>query len=276
VASRSKQPRDKPAPGAVKRPDDPARRVDAADTPATRYSSVAHALKTDIADGRFEVGVKLPTEFELCGRFNVSRSTVRQALAELESAGLVKRRQGSGTTVVAREPALRYSLSIASEADILRFVSETVLDLSEFGASVSSADSRRLRLGAPSEWRVWRGLRKSTAGGPPLGIASVYVPLIYFDAMQTLDKRPNRAIFEHIAALQGLVITAIEQEISATVVDADEGKVLHTPAGTPALSITRRFVSGPGLIEVSETVYPADRFSYEIRLERHVSARISR
>ncbi len=40
---------------------------------------------------------------------------------------------------------------------------------------VSSVDSRRLRLGASGDWRVWRGLRQSTAGGPPLGQASVYV-----------------------------------------------------------------------------------------------------
>jgi GntR family transcriptional regulator len=242
----------------------------------TRHSSLAHALKTDIATGQFAVGTKLPTEFELCQRFNVSRSTVRQALAELEAAGLVRRRQGSGTTVVAREPPVRYSLSLASEADILRFVSETVLDLTEFARPVTSADSRRLRLGAPAEWRVWRGMRRATSGGPPLGIASVYVPIVYLEAMKTLEKQPQRAIFEHISVVHGLVVTAIEQEISATVVDADEGKVLQAPTGTPALSITRRFVSGPGLIEVSETVYPADRFSYEIRLERAQTARMPR
>ncbi len=242
-----------------------------ADSPGsavTRYSSVAHALKSEIAAGVFDVSDKLPTEFELCGRFDVSRSTVRQALADLEAAGLVKRRQGSGTTVVAREPALRYSLSIASEADILRFVSETVLDLSEFAGPVSSADSRRLRLGSASEWRVWRGLRQSISGGAPLGIASVYVPVLYADGMKELEVRPQRAIFEHIATAYQLTVTAIEQEISATVVDAAEAKVLLTPVGTPALSILRRFVGGSGLIEVAETVYPADRFSYEIRLER--------
>ena len=62
----------------------------------------------------------------------------------------------------------------------------------------------------------------------------------------------------------------------ATVVDADEGRVLQTPTGTPALTITRRFVSGPGLLEVSETIYPADRFSYEIRLERDVGPDLRR
>jgi DNA-binding GntR family transcriptional regulator len=234
----------------------------------TRYSSVAHTLKAEIAAGEHSVGTKLPTEYELCRRFDVSRSTVRQALAELESAGLVRRRQGSGTTVVAREPALRYSLSIASEGDILRFASETALEFTEFAAPVSVADSRRLRLGAPGEWRVWRGLRQATPSGLPLGIAAVYIPATYTDTMKKLGKRTQRAIFDYIASAQGLTITAIEQEISATVIDAQESDVLQTPVGTPALSILRRFMSEQRVIEVAETIYPADRFSYEIRLER--------
>ena len=241
----------------------------------TRYSSVAHALKAEIASGNYEIGSKLPTEFELCHRFDVSRSTVRQALAELESAGLVRRRQGSGTTVVARDPALRYSLSIGSEADILQFTSETFLEFTEVAAPVSAADSRRLRLGAPSEWRVWRGLRQSAGSGLPLGVATVYVPVIYTDTMKKLGARPQRAIFEHIASSTGAVLTAIEQEISATVVDAKESDVLQTPIGTPALSIVRRFLCEQRLIEVAETIYPSDRFSYEIRLERDNSGKLA-
>jgi DNA-binding GntR family transcriptional regulator len=241
----------------------------------TRYLSVANALKAEIADGAFEVGTKLPTEFELCRRFDVSRSTIRQALAQLELAGVVKRRQGSGTTVVAREPALRYSLSVASEADILRFASETVLEFLESGVPVNSVDSRRLRLGAPGDWRVWRGLRRSTEGGPPLGLASVYVLATLTGSMKSLGRRTQRAIFDHLARSNELVITTIEQEITATVIDEAESEILSVAAGTPALTVLRRFISESRLIEVSETIFPADRFSYEIRLERDASARIS-
>jgi DNA-binding GntR family transcriptional regulator len=235
---------------------------------------VANALKAEIAAGAYEVGTKLPTEFELCRRFDVSRSTIRQALAQLELAEVVKRRQGSGTTVVAREPALRYSLSVVSEADILRFASETVLEFTEFGAAVNSVDSRRLRLGAPGDWRVWRGLRQSTAGGPPLGLASVYVVSPFTSSMKSLGRRTQRAIFDHLAEANGLVISTIEQEITATVIDQAESELLGTAAGNPALTVLRRFISDQRLIEVSETIFPADRFSYEIRLERDTSGRL--
>jgi DNA-binding GntR family transcriptional regulator len=234
----------------------------------TRYDGVANALKTEIARGDYEIGTKLPTEFELCRRFGVSRSTIRQALAQLELAGVVKRRRGSGTTVVALEPALRYTLSVVSEADILRFASETILEFTEFGAPVSSVDSRRLRLGASGDWRLWRGLRQSTAGGPPLGQASVYVAAPFTGSMKVLGRRTQRAIFDHLAESNGLVISTIEQEITATVIDQAESEALSAAVGTPALSVLRRFISDQRLIEVSETIFPADRFSYEIRLER--------
>jgi DNA-binding GntR family transcriptional regulator len=266
-------------PNAARRPARPAggpadADVDHAPASTTRYSSVAHALRAEIGAGEYPVGIKLPTEFDLCRRFGVSRSTIRQALAELESAGLVRRRQGSGTTVVASQTALRYSLSIASEEDILRFTSETIIEFTEIAAPVSAADCRRLRLGAAGEWRVWRGLRQAAQSGLPLGISNVYIPVIYTQTMRKLEKRTQRAIFDYLASSHGLTLTAIEQEISATVVDSEESDVLHTPVGTPALSILRRFACDRMLIEVSETIYPSDRFSYEIRLERDNSGKL--
>ncbi len=232
----------------------------------TRYSGIVDELKTEIASGEYPLGAKLPTEFELCTRFGVSRSTVRQALAELESAGLVVRRQGSGTTVVAREPVLRYSLTVASVADVSRYGSETFFDILEFASKVNEVDSRRLQLGAPTEWRLWRGVRRPAVGGLPIGLISAYVPTVYLPSMAGLGTPRREPIFEHIARANGLVVTGIEQRITATVISAEESELLRTPAGTPALAITRRFLSSGGLIEVSEGIHPSDRFSYEILL----------
>jgi DNA-binding GntR family transcriptional regulator len=250
-------------------PPDDAPATPAGGTPvAPLYLRVADALKAEIAVGTYEVGSKLPTEFELCSRYEVSRSTIRQALAELEAVGIARRRQGSGTTVVARAPALRYSLSIATEADIMRYASETTFEISEFAVAVSSVDSRRLRLGAPDKWLAWHGLRRAIDSGSPLGLGTVYVARDYGDAMQDVGPGLRSAIFDRISAAFGLVVTSIEQQISATVLDDDEAVRLETEAGSPALAIVRRYVADHHLIEVAETVYPSDRFSYTLRLDR--------
>ena len=64
-----------------------------------KYLQVADILRKEIAEGVFHDGQTLMTEEELRYRFNVSRQTVRQAIALLEDDGLVDRRRGSGTYV---------------------------------------------------------------------------------------------------------------------------------------------------------------------------------
>ena len=61
-------------------------------------------LETDIREGRWLAGHKLPTESDLVSRFSVSRTVVREAIARLQASGQVETRHGIGTFV--NEPAL--------------------------------------------------------------------------------------------------------------------------------------------------------------------------
>lgn len=63
------------------------------------YRQLATILRGRIEKGLFRPGERIPTEYELCDQFRVSRICVRQALAELVHEGLLQRRQGSGTYV---------------------------------------------------------------------------------------------------------------------------------------------------------------------------------
>lgn len=64
-----------------------------------KYEALAQELKSEIENGIYPVGGKLPIEMELVAKYKVSRHTVRQALAKLENMGLIESRQGSGTFV---------------------------------------------------------------------------------------------------------------------------------------------------------------------------------
>ena len=63
------------------------------------WSTIAEALKAEIASGSYAPGAKLPTEAELAHRFGVNRHTVRHALAALAEDGLVQPRRGAGVFV---------------------------------------------------------------------------------------------------------------------------------------------------------------------------------
>lgn len=67
-----------------------------AGTPKVAYEVVAGRLRRMILDGRRSADRRLPTEAELCEKFGVSRSTVREALRMLASQGLVTTSRGVG------------------------------------------------------------------------------------------------------------------------------------------------------------------------------------
>lgn len=69
------------------------------------YEQLRQALLADIVERRLKAGARLESEAELCARFGVSRTVVRQALGELTQRGVLSRIQGKGTFV--SEPKLR-------------------------------------------------------------------------------------------------------------------------------------------------------------------------
>lgn len=79
--------------------------TDAAHPP--KYRQVYDALLRQITGGRMTAGERLPSEADLVQRFGASRITVGRALRDLQQAGLVERRAGSGTFVGAPRPAAR-------------------------------------------------------------------------------------------------------------------------------------------------------------------------
>jgi len=66
------------------------------------YRKVASTLTAHITSGTLKLGERLPSELELARRLGVHRSTVREALRELESGGLLRRERGSKLMMVSR------------------------------------------------------------------------------------------------------------------------------------------------------------------------------
>jgi GntR family transcriptional regulator len=75
-------------------------------SPLPFYFQLSQLLEQEIGSGRRTPGERLPSEPELCARFGVSRTTVRQALTRLEQRGLITRRKGEGTYVRHDQPGL--------------------------------------------------------------------------------------------------------------------------------------------------------------------------
>lgn len=71
-------------------------RIDA-DKPIPKYLQLKEILKRHFKDEKYRADQKIPTENELIEQFQVSRNTVRQALAELANEEVIYKIQGSGS-----------------------------------------------------------------------------------------------------------------------------------------------------------------------------------
>jgi len=82
------------------------------DVVSPKYRQVYTALRKEIQSGRLKKGDRLPSEAELVRTFGASRITVGRAVRELQAAGLVERRAGSGTFVRSTQAARALSFGL--------------------------------------------------------------------------------------------------------------------------------------------------------------------
>ncbi|MBF6238626.1 FadR/GntR family transcriptional regulator [Nocardia otitidiscaviarum] len=93
--------------------------------PVRRTSLIAQVteqLRAEIRSGRWPVGSRIPTEPELTELTGTGRNTVREAVQALVHAGMLERRQGSGTYVISTSnlgATLNQYFADAQERDIL-------------------------------------------------------------------------------------------------------------------------------------------------------------
>lgn len=82
---------------------------------ATKYQVVADSLRAHIQAGKYANATVLPPEFAIAEEYQVSRQTVRQALALLAQDGLIETRRGSGSHILRGEQAAaarRYHIAV--------------------------------------------------------------------------------------------------------------------------------------------------------------------
>ena len=245
------------------------RRKAAAQTEGPRYQQVANELIDSIGGGIYPVGALLPTEMELCEQYQISRSTVREALRKLRDIGLISRRRRVGTKVVARATSASYRQPTNSISDLLQYADDTRVEIVA-KKRVSCDDSLAEQLECRSG-RAW--LRIDSLRTIPNATAPICMTTAYLDARLPNLERNLEGIDGPISAMlertYGVRIARVEQSIQAIALTKRQAKLLKAEAGSPALLATRRYYREDGsLIEHSSAIHPSDRFTYVTSLVR--------
>jgi DNA-binding GntR family transcriptional regulator len=237
---------------------------------APLYSRVVAALQQDIATGRIAVGARLPSEEELCGRFGVSRHTVREALRKLREDGLVSSRQGAGTTVVRKSgaPPL-YTHSVGSIDELVQYAEATRYRAKSTGAIAAGRDlAQRLGCAIGTQWIHLDGFRYVPGEDLPFCWTEVYLSAAYAGVADLVGKKAG-PIYALIEEIYGEKVTEIEQTLRVVTLPEAVAPGLRVEPGSAAVEIRRAYRLATGeLAEVAFNLHPADRFSYSLTLRR--------
>jgi DNA-binding GntR family transcriptional regulator len=245
------------------------RKVQPARAGGKRYRQVAEALLEEIRAGRLAVGDNLPGEVELTASFKVSRHTVREALRRLEELGLIGRRQGVGTVVLARSPTESYVQAVRTPAALLQYPSGSRLVVKATQrVRTGRALARLLGCKTGMEWLQVSCLRQFDDSRPPICWVDLYLLPEHERIVAQIGRRAG-LVHELIEQQFGRQVATVEIAIMARSVPSRFSEALGVEPGTPSLTVVRRY-SGPGrdlyLVSVSE--HPGDRFTYSLSLER--------
>lgn len=237
--------------------------------PLPLYQRLAERLRADIAAGTHPVGAVLPTEVELCERHGLSRHTVREALRRLVDLGLIERRQGAGSRVIATTPPVAYVHTIQSLSELFSYTRDTTLDVtgSEL-AALDAADAAILRWPAGTRWLRVTGTRWTADRAEKVCHVTIYAHARFAALLGDVGSAggPIHALIE---ARSGERVAEAVQEVSAAPMPAAAARALGGRAGAPALRIVRRYLDasgGPMMVAVNWHL--ADSFTYSIRLRR--------
>ncbi len=241
-----------------------------ADSPAA-YRVLAQELRTAILQGRYNGGLRLPTEAELAQQHSISRQTVRRAFQDLVAEGVVYRVPGRGTFVT--EPGGRYLRQFGSIDDLMSLSVDTEMRLlTPLERQVDVAAAGRLQL---EHDVVQRASFLRTRDGAPFCLTTVFLPAqiaAYLEGVPELGKAGTVSTATIIGLLDTRLPSPIadaDQSITATTATARIAKVLPCEVGDPILRIDRLYLTTNGdPVELAISFFLPDQYSYRLRLRR--------
>lgn len=200
------------------------------------WQQLSRTLRGEIESGLLRPDQALPSESELIDRYGVSRTVVREALADLVRAGLIYKVRARGSFVAPQRPELRFIGSTTGSSDDLvatgRQVTTRVLDFAVGTADSADAEALRIPEGSP----VVRLRRLRRVDGTPWLLVDTVLPYERFPTLARANLE-NRSLYEHLRRHFGVQPSGADRWLSAVIPSREDAELLELEPGQPVLSI---------------------------------------
>ena len=252
--------------------------------PLPKYHQIYLVLREQIQEGRFDDG--LPAEMVLSKEFGAGRVTVRRALEQLATEGLIIREAGRGTRptpasaersagLLARAVKQRGTGLTGLLENIVSMSLRTsvkVLEVRFISAPESVAEALQIALGAT----VQKAVRRRSSRLGPLSYITTYVPEEKASSFgrKELMKKPILRLLEE----SGVKLGRARQTVSARQADAVVARELGVAVGTALLAVNRLvFDTDDHPVQWLHGLYRPDRYEYQMEVSKvgSLDARIS-
>jgi GntR family transcriptional regulator len=220
--------------GAFKDPDsDRGRRPSVGYLPL--YQQVRDLLVRRLADGEWQPGKSIPSEYQLARELGVSQGTVRKALDALASEHLLVRQQGRGTFVaeIDEQHILFHFFKLRADDGAQRFPTSQVIDVTVAPAGIDEREL--LALGEGDE--VVRIRRLRSLAGETMIFEEISLPGTIFGTFATCEL-PNN-LYGLYASKFGVTVAQVSERLKAVVLEGQRAALLQVAERTPALKIDR-------------------------------------
>jgi len=229
-------------------------------SPVPLYHQLAEQLTSAITAGWVKPGDPFENELALTKRLGLSRPTVRRAMQEMVSQGLLVRRRGIGTTV-ANQMVHRHAELTSLYDDLIgegRAPSTQVLSL-QTGVTDEPA---AVALGLDPSTPLVALVRLRYADDDPLALLHNWLPSAFSDL--TAEQLQTDGLYA-VLRRRGVRPALARQSFGARMATAEERRLLQLRGPSPLLTMTRRaFDSEGGPVEYGAHLYRSDQYSIEV------------
>jgi len=207
-------------------------------------------------------GDALPSERQLCELYGVSRTTVRDAVGQLVTEGMLVRIHGKGTFV--SEPHARSQLHLASFHEDMRRLGLTPTTVVLLAETAVPPPTTLVNLGLGSRDRALHLRRLRLADNAPISVDDAWYNLVELPGLDQLDM--NASIYQTLEDRYQKPVDRAEQTVRAAEADDVISTVLGIRPGSPVLRFDRVGYHQDLPLEHAQSWYRSDRYELQMSL----------